>query len=291
MDRENINEITIPKNYNNYRLDQVISKIIPNLGIRGVKRLILNGKILYNDKKVLPHIKVKEGYNVKIVNEDQKINEFKVIQENDSYIFILKPSGINSSHVIGGGISVEDNLKIDGEIVQRLDRDTSGILCIAKNLKAKKFFKCEEKKGNCEKKYIAFLEGVLDEEIVVKRDLDIKNRSKSKILNSDADKIRHTYFEPLIVFDDRYSFPFCPFKVTLVGVKILCGYRHQIRAHAAFLGYPLVNDILYGAKIKRDIFYLHHAGLYFSNIKCTNLPNWDINYNALIKIKKFLGLK
>lgn len=210
-------------------------------------------------------------------------------------------------------------------LLQRLDCGTSGIVCAAFDPEAEQTFRKNESVGRCEKRYVALLVGQLQAAATVKNALRTDKRSKSLVVESGADKTRWTDFLPLCEMDaaDISACPasgrasgqtFDPFpnmsgeaacvparegRLTLVGCRIRRGARHQIRAHAAFLGHPLWGDVLYGGQcgqIMREteapapgVFYLHHGALLLPWARCVAPPPWPfLSAGAMRRVMEWL---
>jgi len=185
--------------------------------------------------------------------------EFNIIYQDPNLLVIDKPAGL----VVFSEGQVKENTLIDyllekfpdlknvGQtprygIIHRLDKDTSGILLIAKNNKALSFFQNQFKEGRVSKKYLALVVGNLKDregtiETLIGR--SPKDRRKQKIYlpqEPESDKKRKaiTEYKVLQKFKDY----------DLIEITPKTGRKHQIRAHLAYLGYPIAGDKLYGFK-------------------------------------------
>lgn len=195
----------------------------------------------------------------------------------------------NDAAANGEGVSGQDAAL--PQLLQRLDYGTSGIVCAALSPSAVKAFRLAEAAGRCEKRYIALLAGRLEEDFTVTFALRTDKRSKSRVLESDADRSRWTEFTPLHYFEGAdlpelaitEDSQFYRVGLTLAGCRIRRGARHQIRAHAAAVGHPLWNDPLYGDGDpeaaphlqSHPTFYLHHGCLLLPGASCATPPPWS----------------
>jgi 23S rRNA pseudouridine1911/1915/1917 synthase len=186
-----------------------------------------------------------------------------IIFQNKNYIFINKPAGIHSTQLPkGGGSSLADLLiqsnpqaweiaakPEDAGLLNRLDFETSGVIVAAKSraawLAGRDLFKSEALK----KTYLVIIEGDFKEPQYVENYLGTPNRGakKIKVYKSKPAKaaralLAQTEFEPLGYDSAR--------DCSLVRVVCPKAQRHQVRAHSAFLGFPLLGDELYGATRK-----------------------------------------
>ena len=205
--------------------------------------------------------------------------------QSDPAAFAAAGAGQAAGQSLGqGGICVP-------QLLQRLDRGTSGIVCAALTPEAAQDFRQAEAAGRCEKRYVALLAGRLEEYYTVRLALRTDKRSKTRVLDCDAGRSRWTEFLPLHYFDGaELNLPaltedsqFHRVGLTLAGCRIRRGARHQIRAHAAAFGHPLWNDPLYGDGDPEatphlqphSAFYLHHGCLLLPGANCATPPPWS----------------
>lgn len=188
------------------------------------------------------------------------MKDISVIYEDENIIAINKPAGVVTHPPLSGKLEGEAYLtdwilenypeaeRVGDDpdnrpgIVHRLDKDTSGVLAIAKNQKAFEFFKKQFQEREVSKKYIALLRGNLKEDSgcielpIGKSKGDFRKRAVGKAIRGEAREAR-TDYRVLERFHDY----------TLVEAYIKTGRTHQIRVHFAALGKPLACDPLYGA--------------------------------------------
>lgn len=271
------------------RLDAALAAILPKMGLRGRRRAILGGHVLVNGKKEAPSRKVRGGDELIFLESPEKAPESagdaRFLQKQGDYLFFYKPAGLHSAALAGSpqislesilpGLLANAGLKIRGKArpLQRLDRQTSGIVCAALTEKAENFFRQAEKEGACRKHYLALLAGGLREPVAAKNRLLCAKRKKTAISSLSAPPDRHTFILPLRHFTrDNSDLPLeqdeC---ATLALCRICRGQRHQIRAHAAAIGHPLLGDSLYGdssgAPFRLEHFHISFPGrdcLYFA---------------------------
>lgn len=161
--------------------------------------------------------------------------DLKIIYEDDHILAIDKPAGVVITDIY-------PNLSK----VHRLDKDTSGVLLIAKNEKALKFFQKQFKNREVEKRYLALVVGEVKNnqgriETLIGRALKDKKKQKVYLpLEPDAKGKREAITEYKVM--ERFK------DYTLLEVSPKTGRKHQIRCHFSYLGHPITGDKIYGFK-------------------------------------------
>jgi len=185
-------------------------------------------------------------------------SKVKIIYEDDNLLVIDKPAGL-----------VVDNIE---RRVHRLDKDTSGILLVAKNDKALEFLQKQFKEREVKKKYLALVAGNLKKEEGVIETLIGRSpgdRRKQKVYlpgepNAQEKRKAVTEYKVLQRFENY----------TLIKVEPKTGRKHQIRTHLAYLGHPVAGDKLYGFKNQPRPEGLKRQFLHASYLK-VKLPNGE----------------
>lgn len=188
------------------------------------------------------------------------VNELTFLYDDSDIFAVYKPPGVHSVRLPeGGGASVADALARhdptlvnashhpgDCGLIQRLDRETSGVLLGAKNREAWDRLFADLLSGAIKKTYVALTQGELRERITFSSYIGTPHRGAKKVKVYEKEPAKSaralagtTVFSPL-------TRP-CPAGMSLVIAQASPARRHQVRAHAAFLNYPLVGDTLYGA--------------------------------------------
>ena len=224
-----------------------------------VQRLIEENKLLVNGKSVKPSYKVKLGDEISIEKEEPKEIEIKpenipipILYEDNDIIVVNKPKGMvvhpangNWEGTLVNAIMAicKDSLSgIGGEIrpgiVHRLDKDTSGVIVIAKNDKAHINLSEQIKNHEVEKTYVALVRGIVKvNEATIDMPIARSTSDRKKMAVSEKGKKAVTHFKVL----KRYS----KYNCSLLEVKIETGRTHQIRVHLAQIGYPIIGDSVY----------------------------------------------
>ena len=273
-------EELIVKENNQKRLDSYVTDKLSKLSRTTAQRLIEEGKILVNGKKQKASYKPEEGDVISIEIPEAKDVELKaqdipvpVVYEDNDIIVVNKPKGMvvhpangNPDGTLVNAILAmcKDSLSgIGGEIrpgiVHRLDKDTSGLLIVAKNDEAHMNMSKQIQERKVTKKYIALVRGVVAEDEAT-IDLPIarstKDRKKMAVVFGGREAVTH--FNVL----ERFG------QYTLVECILETGRTHQIRVHAAYMGHPVVGDKVYGYKNQRfklDGQLLHAKKLEFTH--------------------------
>ncbi len=237
-----------------------------------ILNLIKNGDILVNDSKIKPSYKVKQGdkitiNNVKIDTEDITPWDYPldIVFEDDDIIIVNKPSGMvvhpgngNKDHTLVNALkSYTDKLSdINGVerlgIVHRIDKDTSGLIMIAKTNKAHEILGEYFKEHSIKREYIALLCGIFPHDtatIDAPIGRDEKNRLRMTVTPNNSKKAI-THLEVLKRYKAGY---------TLVKARLETGRTHQIRVHTKYIGYPVYNDPVYSNKSTGDFGQFLHS--------------------------------
>lgn len=239
------------------RLDKVIAILNKDISRTTIQRLLDKKMILVNGKKQKASYRVSLNDVIEVEEEEaQEINlkaqdiPLEIVYEDNDIIVINKPKGIvvhpangNPDGTVVNAIMniCKDSLSgIGGEIrpgiVHRLDKDTSGLLIIAKNDKAHINISEQIKDRKVKKTYIALVRGVVKEnEATINMPIGRSTKDRKKMAVNKNGKEAITHFKVL----NRYD------KYTLLEVKIDTGRTHQIRVHLSEIGYPVIGDCTY----------------------------------------------
>lgn len=222
-----------------------------------IQRLINDGKIIVNGKKIKASYKVQNGDKIKIEEEKPKEIELKaqnipleVLYEDNDIIVVNKPKGmvvhpangnpdgtlVNAIMAICKGSLSGIGGEIRPGIVHRLDKNTSGAIIIAKNDKAHIALSNQLKNHEIKKTYIALVRGIVKESnATINMPIARSKNDRKKMAVDKNGKEAITHFKVLERFDD----------CTLLEVNIETGRTHQIRVHLSHIGYPIIGDDVY----------------------------------------------
>ena len=253
-------KIIVDELINNERLDLYLSKILTDFSRSKLQQEIKNGKITVDEVKIKPSAKLKGG-EVIVIDDDlnqkslQIIPEklpLEIVWENENMAVINKPSGMlthpTTLELSGTLVNAllyhygRENLSdINGEmrlgIVHRLDRNTSGLIMIAKNNKTHEFLVNKMKEKAFKKNYLAVVRGVIEQdEFMIKTPIGRHPTQPYKMAVSENGKESLSIVKVLKRFKSA----------TLIDVTLVTGRTHQIRVHLSSINHPVYNDTLYG---------------------------------------------
>ncbi|MFA5442749.1 MAG: RluA family pseudouridine synthase [Bacilli bacterium] len=248
------------KNEVGQRIDKALVNILTNVTRSHIQKLIEEGYVFVNNGVIKMSYRLQEGDVINIVNREDKPSDLKpeyipldIVYEDDDILIINKPRGLvvhpgagNKNLTLANALMfyTKNLSSINGEfrpgIVHRIDKDTSGLLAIAKNDYAHNELAAQLKNHTMQRIYVALVHGVIHEEegkIIAPLGRDRKNRLKMAVdLREGKEAITH--FKVI----RRYQ------SSTLVECRLETGRTHQIRAHFEYIKHPLVGDPLYGKK-------------------------------------------
>ena len=248
------------------RLDIYLAEIMQDYSRSKIQSEIKNGSIKVNSQLSKTSYIIRSGDEIDIDIQDKFIKiepegiPLEIIYDDENMAVINKPSGMltHPTTIEYSGTLVNallykygDNLSdINGElrrgILHRLDRNTSGLLMVAKNNKSHEYLVEQMKTGNIDKRYLAIVKGVLnDDEFVINKPIGRNPNQPQKMGIFENGKESISEIKVLQRYKDA----------TFIEVHLITGRTHQIRVHLSSIGHPVYNDTLYGfgkMKIKTD---------------------------------------
>jgi len=234
------------------RLDKALEILFPEFSLRGRRRIFAARDVLVNGKPRPMSYKVKQGQALSLAARKASGEGIspgtppRLLVEGERYLAFFKPAGLHTESLgPGGGPSLEAwagaHFPAPLTLLTRLDFLTSGIVLAARDGEAASGFRAIEDRGEVDKRYACLVRGELREDAVLGRALDTDNRAKTRVLDRETDDpLRRTAIRPL-AYDSANG-------TSLLLAAIKKGARHQIRAHLAAFGFPLVGDPLYGGE-------------------------------------------
>lgn len=248
------------RNYNveeNNRLDKVVAKLEEGLSRETIQRMIKNGKITVNNKIEKPSYKTAFGDIITVDEEETKIIDLKpqempldIVYEDDDLLIVNKEKGIvvhpgngNPDGTLANAVMARCKGSLSGiggkirpGIVHRIDKDTSGLIIVAKNDISHIELSRQIQNREVKKTYITLVRGNIKEnEATINMPIGRSSKDRKKMTVTKTGKEAITHFKVL----QRYL------GYTLLEVNIETGRTHQIRVHLSEIGYPVVGDEVY----------------------------------------------
>ena len=253
-------ELEITAEENGTRLDSYLAEELEGISRSYLQKLIGEGLILVNQKTVKANYKVKTGDTLLVqipeaapVDIQPEPMNLDIVYEDSDLLIVNKPVGlvVHPAHGHYSGTLVNGllahctdlsgiNGKMRPGIVHRIDKDTSGLLMIAKNDLAHQHLAEQLKAHSIKRAYYALVQGVISEPAglvdapIGRHEID---RKKMAVTFKNSKEARTHYY-----VKERFA------KNTFIECRLETGRTHQIRVHMAYLGHPLVGDPLYGTR-------------------------------------------
>ncbi|MCM6819681.1 RluA family pseudouridine synthase [Pediococcus pentosaceus] len=259
------------------RLDKVVTNHYPDLTRSKIQNLIKQEQILVNQAPTTNRYKVSENDVIDVTLPDpvevsvkpEKMN-LDIVFEDDDVIVVNKPQGMvvhpapghENGTLVNGLLDHAPLARVNGKlrpgIVHRIDKDTSGLLMVAKNDQAMLSLSAQLKAKTNQRKYLAIVHGNFKEEagtINAPIGRSKKDRKKMAIVEDGRPAVSH--FKVLERFTDY----------TLIECELETGRTHQIRVHLKYIGHPVAGDPLYGPRntLKGNGQFLHAKLLGFKH--------------------------
>ncbi len=245
--------ITIAETHAGQRLDQVLSKLMPEHSRSRIQGWIKAGMITMNDKQARPRDPVEVGSIVKldvsfsIVSENEpEAMPLDIVHEDDAIILINKPANLvvhpgagNPTHTLVNALLHHDN-KLNqvprAGIVHRLDKDTTGIMLVARTPQAHTYLVDKLQAREIKREYQALVCGTITAGGSIETDIGRHPTRRTRMAVVNSGKHAVTHYRLLEKFEHY----------TLLRVMLETGRTHQIRVHMAHIKHPVVGDPVYG---------------------------------------------
>ncbi|WP_333912947.1 23S rRNA pseudouridine(955/2504/2580) synthase RluC [Vibrio coralliirubri] len=283
--RTQVQFVDIDEDMAGQRIDNFLRNQLKNIPKSMIYRIVRKGEVRVNKKRIKAEYKLKAGDLVRIppvtIEEKteenvpstklNKVSELEqcIIYEDDHMLILNKPSGTavhGGSGLKFGAIEALRALRPDArflELVHRIDRDTSGILLVAKKRSALRHLQAQFREKTVQKYYFALVMGEWKNSCKVVNAPLLKNEVNSIVRVNPNGKASETRFKVLEKFQEA----------TLIQASPITGRTHQIRVHAQYTGHPIAWDDRYGdrrfdaytGKVGLDRLFLHAANIKFTH--------------------------
>lgn len=259
------------------RIDKVLTSLEPEITRSQLKNLINDGHVTVNGQPVKPKYKVQAGDKISLVKPEPQSLELTpenipldIVYEDDDVIVVNKPQGMvvhpapgHPDHTLVNALLYHSPLStINGTfrpgIVHRIDKDTSGLLMVAKNDLAHQSLAEQLRNKTNKREYLALVYGqIKEDEGTIDAPLGRNPQDRKKQAVVKGGRYAVTHFKVIKRYDN----------FTLVKCILETGRTHQIRVHMKYIGHPLVGDPLYGPRkvIGKNGQFLHAALLGFKH--------------------------
>lgn len=259
------------------RLDKVIAENVADLTRSQVQSLIKKGQILVNDAPTTNRYQVKLNDQVIIklpdpvaIDVQPEKMDLDIVYEDDDVIVVNKPQGMvvhpapghDHGTLVNGLLAHTPLATINGElrpgIVHRIDKDTSGLLMVAKNDQALVSLSKQLKDKTNQRKYWAIVHGNIKEDTgTINAPIGRSKKDRKKMAINEEGRPAVTHFKVL----ERFG------EYTLIECQLETGRTHQIRVHLKYIGHPVAGDPLYGPRktLKGNGQFLHAKLLGFKH--------------------------
>ena len=295
---------TVSKDYNNCRFDRWFKLNIGKYPQSLIERLIRKKKIKVNKKRIKTSYRVKLNDKIDIYEIDNlkpsksnKIEKYKpsnkekknyedfIIEDNENFIVINKPSGIPVQSGTKSFKNITDILRetkyfLDSKpyIVHRLDKETSGVMIVAKNREYAQLFTSLFRIRKIHKTYLAITQGRVNRDIKILRDELTFYENNKKIVQKAISYIK------IIRSNDKNSF---------LELKPITGRKHQLRKQLYNIGHPIIGDNKYSfnnlekkQKFKNIMLHAYKIRFMINNIKYNFKAKYSEDFSKLLK-KRF----
>jgi 23S rRNA pseudouridine1911/1915/1917 synthase len=241
--------------YSGYRFDQTVSKLMPDFSRSKIQEWIQQGFICLNRQTSKCRQRVYTGdlidldipSVVKLSDQPEDI-EFEILHQDQEIIVVNKPAnlvvhpaaGHSQGTLVNGLLNLDSNLEQlpRAGIVHRLDKDTTGVMVVARTLKAHASLVDQLQQRLVKREYLAITQGVVTAGRTIVANIARHPQNRKKMSVQDYGKAAITHFQVVQKFPHH----------SLIKVQLETGRTHQIRVHMAHLQYPLLGDMLYGGR-------------------------------------------
>lgn len=248
-------ELIVPEELNKNRLDQIIAKLCPQYSRSQLQKWIKSGNVLVNGKQIKAKIKLQEDDNIVISPEAQEQTAYEpepidldIVYEDDDVIVINKSTGLVvhpaagnwSGTLVNGLLAHDESLKNipRAGIVHRLDKNTTGLMVVAKTLEAHKSLVDQLQERTVKREYLAIVHGQVISGTTLESFIGRHPVDRKRMAVTETGKYAITHYR----IEEKMP------NHTLLRVHLETGRTHQIRVHLGWKRIPIVGDPVYGGR-------------------------------------------
>lgn len=237
------------------RLDQALSQLLPEYSRSKIQEWIREGFINLNQQPCKPRQKVYANDLVDLdvpfvarLSDKPQLVDFEILYEDEDIFVVNKPAnlvvhpaaGHQDGTLVNGLLNVDSSLEQlpRAGIVHRLDKDTTGVMVVARNLTSHHWLVDQLQQRLVKREYIAITQGVVTAGRTIETGIDRHPVNRKKMAVSERGKQAITHFQVVKKFKHH----------SLIDVQLETGRTHQIRVHMAHIKYPLLGDPVYGGR-------------------------------------------
>ncbi|KTD60691.1 uracil hydrolyase [Legionella santicrucis] len=271
-------QLIIPREYHNQRIDSVLAHLLPDYSRSQISNWIKSGTITLNRQSCKPKDKVEDGdlieINVDFNTTDTHLDHcapeeipLNIIYEDEDVLVLNKPANMvvhpgagNKEHTLVNALLHHapslTHLPRAG-IVHRLDKDTTGLLIVAKTLPAHTSLVRQMQAREIKRHYITLVQGHIISGGTIDTGFGRHPRNRLKMTVQEQGRQAITHYSVKKQYQD----------FTLLDVNLMTGRTHQIRVHLAYIHHPVVGDPLYGTRMRFPAQASEHLRALFQNFK------------------------
>ncbi len=254
-------QITIPREYHSQRVDSVLAQLLPEYSRSQISSWIKTGSVTLNHKPCKPKDKTMDGdliqINVDFIKPETDFNlcepediPLQIVYEDEHLLVLNKPANLvvhpgagNKNHTLVNALlhhaPVLHHLPRAG-IIHRLDKDTTGLLIVAKSLTSHTSLIRQMQAREIQRHYITLVQGHIISGGTIDTGFGRHPRNRLKMTVTEQGRQAITHYTVNKQYQD----------FTLLDVALMTGRTHQIRVHLAYINHPVVGDQLYGGRMR-----------------------------------------